>query len=87
MRGLLVEYFFAGFGRTDHVPVIPAKSDLVELAIFARPGCDLLVGLKTKLVGVAENRETCWTRCMMDTWRRTFLVAVVDYDGGNEAEE
>lgn len=87
MRGLLVEDLFACFGRTDHVPVIPAQADLVQLAIFAGPGCDLLVWLETELVGIAEDRETCWSGCMVCSWWRTPFVAGVDNEGCEEAEE
>ena len=87
MRGLLVEDLFACFGRTDHVPVVPAQADLVQLAIFAGPGCDLLVWLGTELVGISEDGESGRSGCVMCSWWRMPFVAGVEDEGCEKAEE
>jgi hypothetical protein len=87
MDGLPIENLFARFGRANHVPVIPAKSDLVQLAIFVGPRGDLLMWLQAELMGISENGKTKWSRCMVSPRWRTLLVTGVECEGNEEAEK
>lgn len=78
MRRLFVENLFTCFGRADHVPVVPAQTDLVQLAILASPGGDLLVRLGTELVCISKDGEAGWTRRVVGSWWRPLFDAVVD---------
>jgi hypothetical protein len=87
MRRLLVKYVLACFGGANHVPIVPAQSDLVQLTIFTGPGGDLLVGLGTELVSVSENGKSGGSGCMMCAWRWALFVVGVGDEGSEECEE
>lgn len=87
MCRLLIEDFLACIRRAYHVPVVPAKTDLVYFAIFSSPCCDLLVRLLAELMCISQDWKPGGTRGGFGTGWWFVLIPRIDDKGYEQGYE